>query len=637
MSDIIRLLPDSVANQIAAGEVIQRPASVIKELVENSVDAGAHRVSIVLRDAGRTLIQVVDDGSGMSDIDARLAFERHATSKIAKADDLFTLRTMGFRGEALASIAAIAQLEVRTMQRGQSVGTRLEINGSVVQSQAPEACAPGTSLAVKNLFFNVPARRKFLKKDTVELANILREFERLALVNPDVEFTITHNGSTLHSLRRGSMKQRIGELFGKTVERQLLPVETDTSIVRLTGFVSSPEHARKRNPLQYLMVNGRNMRHPYFHKAILQCYEGLIAPDVQPNYFIMMTVDPQTIDVNIHPTKNEIKFENEQAIWQIMTAAIKEGLGRFNGVPGIDFEAVDVPDLPAFDPTGKAAHGRGVNLDIDTGYNPFDAPAAPPAPRVPVSGRNAPMEADGADEEDWEKLYETFSRRRAEGLSQVPVADGPGQAAAAQAEREAAAGQPGLGLEASFTPSTVLQVAATFVLTPVGDGVMVIDQHRAHYTVLEARYQQMLRSKAMAVQSTMFPEAVQLSASQQAVMQALATRLGEVGFEVADEGGGNWQITGTPAALEGVDTTQLLLEMVEGVTDSGQEMGEAMKRDVARLMARRAAIKPGRYLSREEMNQLVSDLFSLPAPARDPEGRRVFEIITTDYLTKLLG
>ena len=336
MNDIIRLLPDSVANQIAAGEVIQRPASVIKELVENSVDAGATNIQIILKDAGRTLIQVVDDGCGMSDTDARLAFERHATSKIAQASDLFALSTMGFRGEALASIAAIAHVDLRTMRRGDTIGTRIIISGSKVESQQPEACQPGSNMMVKNLFFNVPARRKFLKKDSVELSNIMREFERLALVNPSVEFTLIHNDVVLHQLLKGSLKQRISDLFGKSLDHQLIPVETETSIVKINGFVGLPENARKRNPLQYFFVNGRNMRHPYFHKAVMQCYEQLIPSDVQPNYFLNFSVDPESIDVNIHPTKSEIKFENEQPIWQILVAAIKESLGKYNAVPSID-------------------------------------------------------------------------------------------------------------------------------------------------------------------------------------------------------------------------------------------------------------------------------------------------------------
>ena len=322
MRDVIRLLPDSVANQIAAGEVIQRPASVIKELVENAVDAGASSVKIILRDGGKNLIQVIDDGCGMSDTDARLAFERHATSKIKQAADLFDLHTMGFRGEALPSIAAVAQIDLRTMRRGDTIGTHLQIAASKFESQEADACPAGTNLSVKNLFFNFPARRKFLKKDSVELTHIVHEFERLALVNPDKEFLLVHNDVTLHQLLPGSLKQRVVDLFGKSLDRQLIPVSTETSLVKITGFVSHPENARKRNPLQYFFANGRNMRHPYFHKAVLSRYEELIPSDHQPNYFLKFEVDASTIDVNIHPTKSEIKFENESPIWQILVASI---------------------------------------------------------------------------------------------------------------------------------------------------------------------------------------------------------------------------------------------------------------------------------------------------------------------------
>ena len=425
MSDIIRLLPDSVANQIAAGEVIQRPASVIKELVENSIDAGATSVTIILKDAGRTLIQVIDNGCGMSDTDARLAFERHATSKIRKADDLFSLSTMGFRGEALASIAAIAQVDLRTMLKGETIGTRLVINGSKVESQEPEACAQGSNLMVKNLFFNVPARRKFLKKDSVELSNIMREFERLALVNIGVDFTLISNDVTLHSLRRASLKQRIADLFGRSLDKQIVPLDTDTSIVRINGFIGLPENARKRNALQYLMVNGRNMRHPYFHKAIMQCYERLITADVQPNYFINLTVDPETIDVNIHPTKSEIKFENEQAIWQILTAAVRESLGRFNAAPAIDFDVDEAPEIPVFSPDIDADH----EVILEEGYNPFSQPAHATRSSS-LSGMGSSVSGLGTSEsrkisslsvnhahaserfQDWEKLYDDFVKKR---------------------------------------------------------------------------------------------------------------------------------------------------------------------------------------------------------------------------------
>ncbi len=435
MSDVIQLLPDSVANQIAAGEVIQRPASVIKELVENSIDAGASQVKIILRDAGKTLIQVVDDGCGMSDTDARLAFERHATSKIRQASDLFELHTMGFRGEALPSIAAVAQIDLRTMRRDSQIGTHLELAASKFVSQTPEACTPGSNLAVKNLFFNFPARRKFLKKDSVELGHITREFERLALVNPSVEFELYHNDVNLYQLLPGTLRQRIAGLFGKSIDKQLIPVETETPLVKISGFVCLPEFARKRNAQQFFFVNGRNMRHPYFHKAVMNCYEELIAAEHQPNYFLNFEVDPQTIDVNIHPTKSEIKFENEQPIWQILSAAIRESLGRFNAIPALDFDKEDAPEIPVFDPSLSESLNLG---GLDDSYNPFAKETRKSATVAPgdfasshsTSGSEpsrlntnpsptaatAPSRASHLN--DWDKLYADF--QNATGTRELP-------------------------------------------------------------------------------------------------------------------------------------------------------------------------------------------------------------------------
>ena len=348
MSDVIKLLPDSVANQIAAGEVIQRPASVIKELVENAIDAGATSIQIILKEAGRTLIQVIDNGKGMSPTDARLAFERHSTSKIRSAEDLFTLQTMGFRGEALASIAAIAQVELKSRRPDDEIGTCVCISASQCESQEPVSCPPGSNFSVKNIFFNVPARRKFLKSNQIELSNILTEFERIALINTGVEFSLSHNGNELFNLPASNFRQRIISIFGKSLNQQLLTVEVKTSLVEMEGYIGKPEAARKRNALQYFFVNGRYMRHPYFHKAVMTCYENLVSVGEMPNYFLNLKVDPASIDVNIHPTKTEIKFENEQPIWQIISASIKETLGKFGVVPSIDFDMADAPEIPVF-------------------------------------------------------------------------------------------------------------------------------------------------------------------------------------------------------------------------------------------------------------------------------------------------
>ena len=370
MSDIIQLLPDSVANQIAAGEVIQRPASVIKELVENAVDAGAKRIDVVVVDAGRTMIQVIDDGNGMSETDARLAFERHATSKIRKAGDLFALHTMGFRGEALASIAAVAQVELRTRMADMEVGTQLNISGCKVTGQEPVSCPVGSNFKIENLFFNVPARRKFLKSNATELNNIMTAFERIALVYPDITFTINSNGMELMQLRAATLRQRIVDVFGKRLNQDLLPVEVETTMCRVKGFVGKPESAKKKGAHQYFFVNGRYMKHPYFHKAVMNAYERLVAVGMQVPYFIYFDVPAEDIDVNIHPTKTEIKFENEQPIWQILTAAVHDSIGKFCDIPSIDFDTEGQPEIPVYDPSVSLSPPR---LQYDSTYNPFES------------------------------------------------------------------------------------------------------------------------------------------------------------------------------------------------------------------------------------------------------------------------
>ncbi len=636
MSDVIKLLPDSVANQIAAGEVIQRPASVIKELVENSIDAGATSVTIVLKDAGRTLIQVIDNGVGMSDTDARLAFERHATSKIQRADDLFALHTMGFRGEALASIAAIAQIDLRTMHKEASIGTRIIINGSKVESQEPEACVQGCNIMVKNLFFNVPARRKFLKKDSVELSNIMREFERLALVNTGVDFTLISNDVTLHSLRRASLKQRIVDLFGKNLDKQLIPVDTDTSIVSINGFIGLPENARKRNVLQYFMVNGRNMRHPYFHKAVMQCYEHLIPADEQPNYFINLRVDPETIDVNIHPTKNEIKFENEQPIWQILTAAIRESLGKFNAAPSIDFDVEDAPDIPVFAPDATAPH----DVQLDTAYNPFANPVMPhssfhnSARETSTTGsrESSFTHKSSHDLRNWEQLYDDFVKKRDDGYASMLES----KLNNSSAEETLLNNNP-IDCVTQPAPSQTLQLKNSYILTPSRDGLMIIDQHRAHVRILYDTYLQKAREGSFVSQSTMFPDMVELSGAQNAVLTDIAPSLEELGFNISPLGGNTWSINGVPSILKDSNPRDILLSMIENVTETGEELASAMHEKIALSLAKSSAIKRGQTLSPDEMDRIISDLFRLPTPAVTPYGKQVFTILPLDNISKLLG
>lgn len=616
MSDIIKLLPDSVANQIAAGEVIQRPASVVKELVENSIDAGASSVTIIVKDAGRTLIQVVDNGRGMSDTDARMAFERHATSKISSADDLFTLHTMGFRGEALASICAVSQVDVRTMTADARIGTRIVINGSRVASQAPEACVPGTNIMVKNLFFNIPARRKFLKKDVVEMSAITREFERLALVNTAVDFTLVHNDVTIHSLRRAPMLRRISDLFGKNLDRQLIPVETETSIVKINGYIGLPENARRRNALQYLTVNGRNMRHPVFHKAVMQCYEQLIPADVQPNYFIDFSVDPASIDVNIHPTKNEIKFENEQAIRQILIAAVKESLGRFNAVPSIDFEQTDAPEIPVFNPNADVK----VDEEFDPSYNPFDKAPGRPVTRAKI--------------DDWEKLYDSFVSRRDEALMGSSLnSDQAGENQNAIASQQGA-----LDLDFDSAVPGVMQLKNRFIMSPCREGVMIVEQNRAHQRVLFERYLKRSSSNTVnGAQRLIFPENIRLSPSQNTVMETILPEIEKWGFEIKATGETcEWSVTCLPAGISETSAREMIYAILDDVASDISGPSDDIRRVMAMAMARTAAVKSGQPLSRDEIDRLMSDLLKLPAPGLTPDGRRTFAILTTEEIIKML-
>ncbi len=628
MSDVIRLLPDSVANQIAAGEVIQRPSSVVKELVENAVDAGAQSIKIIIRDAGRTLIQVVDDGCGMTETDARLAFERHATSKIEHAADLFSLHTMGFRGEALASIAAVAQVDLRTMPHGAELGTRIVISGSKVESQGPEACAPGSNMMVKNLFFNVPARRKFLKKDAVELANILREFERLALVNPQLDFELVSNDADIRKLMRASFKQRIADLFGRGLDKQLLPVKTSTSIVEIEGFVCRPEFARRRNQLQYLMVNGRHMRHLYFHKAIMRCYEQLISADVQPNYFINFKVDPQTIDVNIHPTKNEIKFENEAAIFQILEAAVRESLGSFNAVPSIDFDSNGEGEIyiPVFNPDGSR---RLATVD-DPEYNPFTASRKPTnggamRPSTTVGGMPSSLR-------NWEQLYQGFTEasggagidKRAASRPSLP-----GISASVDDESVDADG-------AVATDFSSFQLKARFIVTPSKSGLMVVEQHRAHELVLYHRYMDMLVHGEASGQKVMFPEVVRLSPSQSSRLKSMQEDLASLGLEVSFLGDDSWSVNSIPSNIPDTNVTDLVLRLVDDAAGWSCEKGnEEARRHLALSMASSTAIPAGRELNTQEREHLLEELFRLPSPGYTPSGKLIVSIIPLSKIADL--
>lgn len=617
MSDVIKLLPDSVANQIAAGEVIQRPSSVIKELVENAVDAGASQIQIIIKDAGRSLIQIVDDGCGMSATDARLAFERHSTSKISDAKDLFTLQTMGFRGEALASICAVAQVELITMRKEDSIGTKICISGSNLESQEPCATVAGSNFRVKNLFFNVPARRKFLKKDAVELSNIIKEFERLALVNPAVGFELIHNDNLLHKLLPGSFKQRITQLYGKVIDKQLIPISVETTVAKIEGFVGLPENARKRGALQFLFVNGRNMRHPYFAKAVLTCYDKLIAPDVQPNYFLNFTVDPATIDVNIHPTKNEIKFENEQPIWQILVAAIKESLGRFNAVPSIDFDVDDTPEIPVFNPNSSAIVDEGINNN----YNPFATNSANTQTKF-GSINNIRKKAD-----NWEQLYENFNNKSVAIETQtqttfVPDLEFPADSTNDKNENESDA---------------IFQLKNKYIVTPAASGLMIVDQHRAHTLVLFHEYMDAMKSGGFSTQQVLFPEVINLSPSQNIILESISEGLQEIGFDISFLGDNSWTINGYPSVLGTANPNETLHKMIEAVTNGSELTDEDIKVQTALAMAQAAAIPSGKQLTTKEMDYLLNRLLTLPAPGFTPTGLNIITLISTEEIVERMS
>ena len=615
MSDVIKLLPDSVANQIAAGEVIQRPASVIKELVENAIDAQATHIQIILKDAGRTLIQVIDDGMGMSETDARLAFERHSTSKIRSADDLFTLHTMGFRGEALASIAAISQVELRTRRHDAQLGTRLVINASQCESQEPDMCPVGSNFMIKNIFFNVPARRKFLKTNQVELSNIVKEFEKLALINNEVEFTLMHNGNVMYKLMKGTFRQRIASLMGNSLDQQLLPVNIDTSIVKVHGYIGKPENARKRNALQFMFVNGRFMRHPYFHKAVMTAYEQLVPEGEQPNYFLQFEVEPQSIDVNIHPTKTEIKFEDEMPIWQILAAGVKETLGRFSEVPAIDFDTQDAPEIPAFNGNVEVHHPE---IEVDPNYNPFKSQRQPSMGQSHQSRGSQPVS-------NWDELFANFERKKREGLDQ------------ASAETPTAVDGEGADtvLPLGDVQSVYLQLKGRYILSPAKSGLMVIDQHRAHVRILFDRYIGNIHTGEMSSQTILFPEVLHLSAAQSVTLEGLLPEMEKMGFALSQLSGNDWSVNAIPSGIEGVNASSMLHQIIESVDEGGMPLKKRIQEHLALSVARSAAIPAGRALTQDEMEVLVADLLKLPEPNYTPDGKIIISVIPMEQISKL--
>jgi DNA mismatch repair protein MutL len=609
MSDIIKLLPDSVANQIAAGEVIQRPASVVKELVENAVDAGSDEITVLIRDAGRTLIQVIDNGIGMSDTDARLAFERHATSKIRNAQDLFAIRTKGFRGEALASIAAIAQVVLKTRQHDQEIGTEIAINGTEVEYQRPASGASGSNFIVKNLFYNVPARRKFLKSNSTEFKHIITEFQHIALAHPEVSLTLIHSETDIFCLPKTNLRQRIIHIFGKSINSNLNLLNSETTLVNLSGYIGKPELARRTSGEQFMFINQRFMRHPYYHRAITKAYEKLMPSDSFPSYFIYFTADPATIDVNIHPTKTEIKFENEQAIFQIIQAAVREALGKSSVVPSIDFETEGVIDIPVL---RKNTEFTTPEISIDYSYNPFEA-------KLNRNGQDKPYKQASLSR-GWETMYPEFDGQHKQSSS----ASFPLFKEDEEAEIE------------MKTPDFIL-LQNKFILTSVKSGIMLIDIKRAYERIMYEQFILSLAHNKGIAQRELFPVKMDLDPANYAVLQEIKDELALLGIDIGDLGSNTIVLNSCPSGIDSEDLTELIECLIEEYKQTEQLAAGSTSKNVAAALAKAAAKGINRQLQTQEIQQLIDELFACENPGYSPGGKKVLSIIKLDELEKIIN
>ena len=596
--DIINILPDSVANQIAAGEVVDRPAGAVKELLENAMDAGATQIDLVVKDAGRTLIQVVDNGCGMSDSDARLCFERHATSKIHHADDLFAIHTMGFRGEALASIAAIAQVELRTRQYDSELGTTVVIEGSNIVSQQPTACPTGTSLMVKNLFFNVPARRNFLKKDSVEMGHIEEVFRRITLIHYDIGFTLTSNGKLLYSLPAGSLLQRIAGLFGSQYKERMYAVDEETDLVRIHGFVSRPEYTRSRRGEQYLFVNGRYIKHPGLSTAVERAYADLLPERAYPSYFIGLQVDPSRIDVNIHPTKTEVKFADESALFAILRSAVKRALGQFSLATELSF---DTPEEFNIGPAPTDYMPPQPRISYNPDYNPFRSPTPSPSPKGEGSRNHWENPQAIVDFQDSQEQHPLPS----------PLGEGSG-----------------------VRPVSCLQVQGRYIATPLSSGLALIDQQRAHERIIYDRLTQSDNQAFKQSQTLLFPVSCTFSAADGDILGELLPDLKGYGFEVAKMNQTTFVVTAIPAGMKESELQGVFDRLVADYKGSSMQKFSSRSQSLCLSIARQMAIEPDTPLSQEEMQQLVADLFACPMAELSPSGKRIITIVKPEELLK---
>lgn len=611
MPDVIQLLPDSVANQIAAGEVVQRPASVVKELMENSIDANSKNIQVIVRDGGKALIQIIDDGCGMSETDARLCFERHATSKIREAADLFAIQTMGFRGEALASIAAIAEVELKTRQPNSQVGTSIRVSGSEVIEHEPTSSPVGTSISVKNLFFNVPARRKFLKSSSLELKHIISEFQRVALANPGVAFTLSHNGADIYKLPPGNTKQRVVHLMGKNLGQHLLDINTITTVIRVNGFIGRPESAKKSPGEQFFFVNNRFMKNAYLHKAVMKSYEKLLPPETIPPYFIFLETDPSSIDVNIHPTKTEIKFEDERMVWQILNAAVREALGKFAVVPSIDFETEMVIDIPFFP---RSAPVSPPEVEVNPDFNPFDRDYVSRSSSQQTS-RYRPESVKG-----WQDLFHQEQGRGFESIPEEP--------------RPSMMDEPD---KTPFVPKAAqrfFQLKNRYILTSVKSGLMVIDQKRAHERILYENYLLSLSMGPTSSQQELFPQSIELSPGDFALLSHLVDDLSTLGIGISFLGQGTIAVNSLPSNIRVTNPEQLIYDFLESFKENASSHDSDVHQRMAASLAKASAIPYNRQLEPIEMQDLVDKLFACQHPNVSPEGKPTISMIAIDELDK---
>ena len=615
MPDIIHLLPDSVANQIAAGEVIQRPASAVKELLENAIDANASSISLVIKDAGKSLIQVIDDGSGMSETDARLSFERHATSKITCADDLFNITTKGFRGEALASIAAIAQVELKTKQENKELGTIILIEGSEVKEQEHCSCTKGTSFSVKNLFYNVPARRNFLKSNPIEIRHIIDEFQRVALVHPEISFSMFNNGNEVFNLNKGSFRQRIVSVFGDKYNQKLVPVTESTDIVGIEGFVTKPEFAKKTRGEQFFFVNNRFIKNAYLNHAIQSAFDQLLSKDQYPSYFLKLTIDPSKIDINIHPTKTEIKFEDERAIYAIIRTAVKQGLGKNNISPTLDFEQESSFNIPIFKSTDPI---KVPGIKVNPHYNPFSGIDK----KSPSNGQQFVK----PNNKNWETLYQDFEVNT--------------EVIKAQQEVITEEKQPNQTILTSWdeteheTKKTFIQLHQKYIFTQLKSGFLIIDQQRAHERILFEHFVATIANNKSASQQLLFPETIDFSSSDAELLMEIKNEITALGFIMDKVGRNSFVVSAIPAEIENLAIKQIFETLLEQLKSNSSELKLKKVEHLASSLAKSSSIKAGQSLSEEEMSSLIDNLFACEMPYSLLNGKPTVITLTLEDLNK---